>query len=473
MTGIFSPRVLLVAVLFIMLGLSASPNLELWFACLLLLPAIVWILGGNQAYPVLVWVIGLNWLSIAADVLRADLSGQSATEGWLGRYDEQAILISLCALLAIAFGMRWGVRFGGSRFRARLYALSSKARAGARVALGRLLICYAGSLVVSQAMGLLAASIPTLAQPFLAFALLKYVVVYAIAASVFDSDRGYSWLLLVIGAEFVVGMAGYFANFTEPVFLLVIAMASSRHGLTRASTWVIGVASVAALLWVSIVWTAIKFEYRSEMSGKSLQERVTWLTDRYLSPKIDYGDAATRLLDRVSYTELFARVLAYLDAGEIGNDFNFYRAAVKHVLTPRVLFPDKAALDDSQITTALTGERIDENTSIGVGYIAEAQVDFGFPGLLLPMLAIGFMLGLATEYFMTRPVPVFVRQAFATATSFHVFFFEEDIDKGLGFFITAWLAMALVLKFGYPLVATWLTCASRINIVSGKRRLAA
>ena len=446
MTGIFPPRALLVAVLFIMLGLSASPNVELWAACLLLPPAVVWILGEPRAYPALVWVIGLNWLSIAAEVLRADLSGQSVTEGWFGPYDEQAVLIGLSALLAIALGMRWGVRFGGSRFRARLYAMSSKARAGERVDLGRLLVCYAGSLVVSQAMGLLAASIPTLAQPLLAFALLKYVVVYAVAASVFDSDRGYLWLLLVIGAEFIVGMTGYFANFTEPVYLLVIAIASSRHGLARVKTWAFGLASIAVLLWVSIVWTAIKVEYRSEMAGKSVQERATWLTDRYLSPKIDYEEAATRLLDRVSYTELFARVLAYLDAGEISNDFNFYGAAIKHVLTPRVLFPDKAALDDSKITTALTGERIAEDTSIGVGYITEAQVDFGFPGLLLPMLAIGFM----------RPVPLLVRQAFATATSFHFFFFGADIDKVLGAFITAWLAMALVLKFGYPRIAMWL-----------------
>jgi hypothetical protein len=133
------------------------------------------------------------------------------------------------------------------------------------------------------------------------------------------------------------------------------------------------------------------------------------------------------------------------------------------------LFPDKAALDDSKITTALTGIRIDENTSVGVGYIAEAQVDFGFPGLLLPMLAIGFMLGLATEYFMARPVPALVRQGFAAATSFHVFFFEVDIDKGLGAFITGWLAMALVLKFGYPLIATWLTGAPAMRIVSQKR----
>jgi hypothetical protein len=89
------------------------------------------------------------------------------------------------------------------------------------------------------------------------------------------------------------------------------------------------------------------------------------------------------------------------------------------------------------------------------------------------MLAIGFMLGLATEYYMTRPAPLLVRQAFATATSFHVFFFEVDIDKGLGAFITGWLAMALILKFGYPLIETWVAGTPRRNVVSGKRRLTA
>ena len=320
-------------------------------------------------------------------------------------------------------------------------------------------------------MGLLAAAIPALTQPFLAFALLKYVAIYAIAGSVFASDRGYVWLLLVIGGEFIVGMTGYFSSFKEPVFLLGIALVSSRHGLARVNNWVIGLACVAALLWVSIVWTAIKMEYRSEMYGKSLQEKVTWLTNSYLSRKIDYADAATRLLDRVGGTELFARVLANIDTGLINNDFDFYRAAIHHVITPRVLFPDKAALDDSKITTALTGERIDQETSVSVGYIAEAEVDFGFPGLLLPMLTIGFMLGMATEYFMTRPAPELVRQAFATATFFHVFLFEADIDKALGGFIVGWLAMALMLKFGYPRIEMWLTGAPRIRIVSGNSGL--
>ena len=126
------------------------------------------------------------------------------------------------------------------------------------------------------------------------------------------------------------------------------------------------------------------------------------------------------------------------------------------MLTPRILFPDKAALDDSKLTTALLGIKIDKYTSIGVGYVAQAHVDFGFPGLLLPMLVIGGMIGGGAKYFMTRSAPLLIREAFTTATLFLAFRFEENIDKALGGFITGFLAMALVLKFAYPMIARWL-----------------
>jgi hypothetical protein len=438
----------------LILGLWASPNAGLWAACLLAPPAILWILGGSKAYPVLGWVAGMNWLAIAADVLRADVSGRSLGEGWLGPYHEQAILMSLCAVLAIAVGMRLGTRVGEWRLGARLRAMSPQTGVAGQIGLHRLLVCYAGAVLLSQALGALAAAMPTLTQPLIAFALVRDVVVYAIAASVFESNRGYSWLILVVGGEFLIGMTAYFADFTQPVFLLVLAMISTRYGLARVQSWILGLAAVAVLLWVSMVWSVIKIEYRSVMTGVPLQERVTWLADRYLSPDIDYADAATRLLDRIGYSELYADVLSHLDARAIPRNFDFYGAAIQHVLTPRVFFPGKPALNDSAITTALTGRSIGRDTSVGVGYIAQAHVDFGFPGLLLPILAIGLMLGLATEYFMTRPAPLLIRQAFATATVFSAFAFAADIDKALGGLITGWLAMALVMRFIYPMIAT-------------------
>src|SRR5207247_1827459 len=100
-----------------------------------------------------------------------------------------------------------------------------------QIGLHRLLICYIGALLVTQAAGSLAGLMPTLVQPFLAISLVRYAVVYAIAASVFESNRGYPWLVAVIAGEFLIGMTTYFASFLQPVFLLIIAMVSSRNSI--------------------------------------------------------------------------------------------------------------------------------------------------------------------------------------------------------------------------------------------------
>jgi hypothetical protein len=63
-----------------------------------------------------------------------------------------------------------------------------------------------------------------------------------------------------------------------------------------------------------------------------------------------------------------------------------------------------------------------------------------------------------------------IREAFTTATLFLAFPFEENIDKALGGFITGCLAMALVLRFAYPMIARWLTGpqASRRRVYSNR-----
>ncbi len=74
-------------------------------------------------------------------------------------------------------------------------------------------------------------------------------------------------------------------------------------------------------------------------------------------------------------------------------------AAVVHVLTPRLLFPDKPPVEsDSEKVRRYTGvwvAGIEENTSIAFGYAAESYVDFGVPLMFLPVLAYGFLMGMA------------------------------------------------------------------------------
>jgi hypothetical protein len=256
--------------------------------------------------------------------------------------------------------------------------------------------------------------------------------------------------------ELVIGVTGFFASYKEAFIIILIALLASGRRSLSVPKWAFAVASAIAVVWVSLVWTAVKMEYRySVLYTTEFEERIDWLTQRFFG-YIDYSDALLKLFGRIGYTELYAQVLARQDAGAIPTGFNLYASAVQHVFTPRILFPDKPFLDDSQLTRALLDMRVAEGTSIGVGYVAQAQIDFGFPGLLLPVLFIGIMIGLAAEYFMTRPVPLVLQEAFTTAALFLSFPFASNIDKALGGFAMSCLVMSMTLRFGYPIVAQYL-----------------
>ena len=455
MKRLYSPLTLAIVGALISALLLASPNGPLWAASILMLPTAVWLLGGRRAHPVLEWLIGLNWLQIAGDVLGADLSDQTLAEGWMGRYREQAIFFSLCAVLAMALGMRVGTRLGGRAFGASALPVV-EARRG--VDIYRIVGAYFVFLALAQALSSAAGVVPSLTQPILALALIKFVCIYLVAAKVFASERGYQWVLLILILELSMGFVGFFARYKEAAFVMLICVAATR-GTTTIRKWVFAGTTIILVIWMSLVWTVIKNDYRYQIISNPLEQRIEWLAERLFGNTIDYRDAVIRLVQRVGYTELYAQLLARIDIGSTPKNLARYSAALEHVLTPRVLFPDKPRLDDSKVTRSLLGIEISDDTSIGIGFIAEAHLDFGFPALLVPLFLLGVMIGGAAQYFMTRPAPLAVREAFMTATLFLSFQFETNIDKALGGFITACLAMALVLRFGYPSIARWLAGA--------------
>ena len=74
-------------------------------------------------------------------------------------------------------------------------------------------------------------------------------------------------------------------------------------------------------------------------------------------------------------------------------------AAVRHIMTPRILFPDKGILaSDSEMVRKYSGVFVastEEGTSIAFGYAAESYVDFGLPWMFVPSILFGIVMGIA------------------------------------------------------------------------------
>jgi hypothetical protein len=81
------------------------------------------------------------------------------------------------------------------------------------------------------------------------------------------------------------------------------------------------------------------------------------------------------------------------------------KGAILHLITPRVLFPDKPELpSDSDMVRKYSGVWVagaEENTSIAFGYAAESYVDFGIPLMFIPVFVFGALMGVAYQWFFT------------------------------------------------------------------------
>src|SRR5262249_7647254 len=105
--------------------------------------------------------------------------------------------------------------------------------------------------------------------------------------------------------------------------------------------------------------------------------------------------AADQLLRRLTYVEFFGVVLANVPAHLPHTEGAILWDAIIRPFMPRLLFADKDVIDDTARTNLYTGGLggSSEGTSISLGYISEAYIDFGAYGMFAELLAIGLLYG--------------------------------------------------------------------------------
>ena len=287
----------------------------------------------------MLWVIAINWLQVIGDVASADLTGSVLSDGSLGPYRVEAIRLEFVRDTGVgAWNAFWNAigRMAVSLDCSADRRFTSWGERGVR--LHRVMLCYFVSLAVTQILGAVAASVPALAQPVLALSLIKFVCVYLIAAKVFESGRGYGWLAVVSLLEMVTGVTGYFSSYKEAFIVILIAFATSRRPMS-ARMWIFSATAVVAVVWVSLVWTAVKKEYRHFVVSYPFEERLEWMAQRFFVDSIDYRDAVVRLFQRIGYTEFYATVIAREDSGSLPATFTFMPRRCSMFSRPVFFFP--------------------------------------------------------------------------------------------------------------------------------------
>ena len=123
---------------------------------------------------------------------------------------------------------------------------------------------------------------------------------------------------------------------------------------------------------------------------------------------------------------------------------------------PRLIFSDKAPVHDSELTRQYTGIRVssyDVGTSISMGYMAEAYIDFGSVLMFLPILLFGASLGYIYRRLLSAPGrDSVIGAAVSTFTLMQAYALETSVLKLIPAVGLCLLASVIILKFLAPLI---------------------
>jgi hypothetical protein len=373
---------------------------------ILLLPLLASLLWFKGEPPVLLFVCAMQWLQSTAAIFYTNFHGMplSGQVEFGGAQLVQATWLSLVGVLVLAVGMRLALMRHSKE-------VATKAAEESRLLQPvRIFNLYLIAFVVLSVVERMAFRIPALTQPLLATSALKWALVFLVAYSVLMQRAHYGFLVIVVCLEFISGILGFFAGFKTIFFMLLVVLPSARYVFKG---WrLVQFCTLAALvLGLGVAWMIIKPDYReflNQGSGQqvvlvSVEQRVKNLGE--LVTHINRAKLEAGLEDlvlRAAYVNYFALTIANVPSSVPHENGALWFGALKHIFTPRLLFPNKAELDDSARAAYYTGVSVagrDEGTSIGIGYMGESYIDFGQVGMFAPIFLLGLFYGLVYRYF--------------------------------------------------------------------------
>jgi hypothetical protein len=437
-----------------LLGLT-TPNPLLTAASILLVPVFMTLVWRQGETPVLLFAISFQWLQVTAKVFHANVLGVGVAE--LSDYAlyglptiERAVWLGLVGLAVLAVGMRLGMWKLGAVSEERV-----QQEAG-QFSTDRVFVFYLVCTALSKVVEAFAWSSGAFVQILIGVEDIKWIGFFLLGYLVLKRKERYPFFVGAVLFEVIAGI-GFFSGFKTAIFVTLIVTFTVHYRL-KPKVVLAGAAMVTLLVLLGAGWTSIKGEFRAFLNqGSGMQvtvvsraEQMAKLSD--LIGDLEWEEVALSMgdmFDRIAYVDYFALTLEYVPEYAPHEDGELWKRAIVHILTPRVLNPDKPPLiPDSEITMQYTGLRLasaGEGTSISIGYMGESYVDFGPIWMFVPVFLLGVLWGLMYSFFVSKARFTVVGFAFATSSLLSLYQFEMTGIKMLGGVTMNFIVLALLM----------------------------
>jgi len=371
----------------------------------------LWVLAAGWRYlrtedepPVLALAFTFQWVQVTAGIYYHAFTGRRLDVMDLSDY-RPMVLIGLGCLLALLLGLAVGMRL------IRRSRPKGDGAANSAFSWRTLIVLYLTSTALTGTVQQFAWQLPALTQGVLALTYGRLALLFLIFYRLSQPRVRGGWIVVLLAGEIALGFTGYFAGFKEPLMVAAIAL-TSVFDRRRTTHWITLIILGVVMVLTGTLWMGIRTEYRADFESEAFAESREARLERIGQLSSDllqggFGELVSNVepfVDRlwaVYYPALaVSRVpslLPYENGAILGS-------AVRHVLTPRFLFPEKMALpSDSEEVREYSGVWVagaEEGTSMAFGYAAESYVDFGVPLMFLPVAVYGLLMGVAFQWWL-------------------------------------------------------------------------
>jgi hypothetical protein len=292
-----------------------------------------------------------------------------------------------------------------------------------------------------------------------------------IHTSVIPSNTKY--VLLFVGFEILLSFSGFWSAFKDYILVAVGAFFTLNRKIT-AKAFIATLFTVVVTFFIFVVWSASKGKYRAFLTGGARAQNVVqtnqlnniavlWdivsedFNAKNFSESFERGRDA--LVYRISYVEYFALALKQVPTFLPHENGQLLQNALEHVLKPRILFPDKQVIYDSDITSKYTGISFagrDEGVSFSLGYVPEAYIDFGPVYMFIPIFFFGLLFGWMYKTLLLKGYNIVWGICYSAPLFQYAWMFPVPGTKLLGWSITYFVNFYLINRYLVKYLDSWL-----------------
>jgi hypothetical protein len=430
------------------------------FSCLISLIFILKLLWEYNRPGILVFAFLLQWSQVVTYVF-----WMNAMNFDINRYSESAgtaVLISCLGLMCISsvvFFMTSKLpKFSKEQLMEQVMLINEK----------KLLLLYIISTIFLTSLGFIFGISSGVTQFLISVSSIKWVIFMLYGYLVFMKKKGKLIFILIIIYEFSTSLYSFFSSFKEVIFFsIILALTFIIRIKFRQFLYVLITTIFLAALMVT--WSAIKGTYRQYLNQGSRRQEIT----------VERGDAFNKLQDQIGNITWQKYELAlYMSLYRLQYIHNLALAMdrvpdvvpyqngkvwfdnISFVVTPRILFPEKAMYNASEKANIFTGKKyagLKEGSSFSLGYFGDSYVDFGYVGMFVPLFFIGlFVAFIYRVFYKMNRLNILFRFAIINACLYNFIFFEADGLFLFGRLLNSFIVFWLFSKTVFPYLQNWL-----------------